>query len=101
MNKDKPRRVFTMKEYRDKPVEVHKEAKPYGGFTVLGTDGKVALAVSSGPRGILCKVCKELPDWCRNREECTVSWKERAVKAERKLASLANQLEEISQEMFW
>ena len=101
MKPNKPRRVFTMKEYRADPVAVQKEAAPYGGFTVLDKEGTPAMSVSSGPRGIMCKVCKELPDWCEGTEGCRYSWKFRALKAEKKLGSLANQLEEISQEMFW
>jgi hypothetical protein len=101
MKSNKPRRVFTMTEYKADPVAVQKEAAPYGGFTVLDKEGTPAMSVSSGPRGILCKKCNELPDWCRDRQECKESWKARALKAETKLASLANQLEEISQEMFW
>ena len=97
----KPRRVFTMKEYRDDPGKVMKEAKPYGHFKILNEEGKVSLSVSSGPTGITCKICDELPEWCANKEDCVDSWRERAVKAENKLRSLANQLENISQEMFW
>lgn len=85
-----------MKEYRDDPNKVHKEASPYGGFVILNEKGEKSLSVSSGPRGILCKECNELPDWCRGREGCVGSWKARAVKAEKKLRSIADQLQDMA-----
>ena len=90
-----------MKEYRASPAEVHKEASAYGGFTVLNEKGERSLSVSCGPRGIVCKVCSELPDWCEDTDKCAESWKDRATKAEKKFTSIANQLQDMSLDISW
>lgn len=101
MKKEKPRKEFTLVEFREDSKEAFKSAELYGGVNILDADGKISLSLSLGTRDTTCRVCNELPDWCEDTTDCIRSWKLRARKAETKLHDLSSQLEIIAQEMFW